>query len=849
MSAKEQRKITRSRKGCHNCKRLKIKCDEEKPECSNCKKSKAVCDYSLKLTWGGRPFKTEKKKKTPRSVPKFEFENFQPSKTQQQPGLDFSVTPALQLNNTPEPFGSVKSNSSARNRYDVFRVTDFRSPTDSLPFATYSPQELATRDTVELQPSKRAMLHNGVRSNEGLLPFFSASSTLTPESDQHIFKSLEQEVSLPNLMDRNRHGNNDAEIYQAMQASESITLQNNAIPLSLLSSLVESLPEISDGVESLSHALNKISGRSHQFNIRNSDMLNHYIQSHDDKSSIPDSFTGVDHDVTFSNRFEDNTNTYHFDDYSKDLAKIEAVTPKSPQNFIPDSLEELRSLFRGATRKRTYEESEDNIIELDDDHSISMELSSQASDSLLLTHVPTPSEVFSQVPPPLTPFPELLLRVPFYRSLMHFWVHVASLHLVPAPSHVYLDNPFKVILPQMAMEYPAILTTLLAFSASAKLLLTGLKDVPQIIIDQLLARSCNELLKLLKDKKEATSDATLATVLMLSSYEAFNSINFERSRAHTVGARQIVNARRLILPKADEVNSPDSDKSSESSGLVRGEESDIAYFLMRWFVYLDVIGALSATKNAHNYLTTRNYIDEGSHSIEIPPENAEHLPIDPKRDIDHLLGFDVNFLPLFSDVVLLIRKTDSYVEKLGGSSLPILIISKALELRDSIIRAYEFGEARRDITMDIIKDNEDDKKGPKRPPTAVKNLIHQHMILRCTNKVFCDMALLNLYRRVLLIPRESIIIQKLAKGIAKIIEENIEPKSTAEICSIFCLFCAACEVLDHDVRTFFEQRFTNMVKTGNTNAAKSLEIMNRCWQTGESWIQASKELDIDLMLL
>ncbi|RLV87013.1 hypothetical protein JA9_001394 [Meyerozyma sp. JA9] len=841
MGPKETKKITRSRKGCHNCKRLKIKCDEVKPKCSNCAKSKATCDYSLKLTWGGRPIKSEKKKAAGKTDAQFQIHNFRPTKDQHlESSQNYVGSP--QFESGTDSSTSVRDfGNTPKDRYDPFRIMDYRSPVESSPFTTYSPQESATRDTIQphISPPRPTKQRKIKKETSEMSPFFPATG------DDNLFKQFDETTLQPNVADSGQALSDHNNMYQDMQTTDSITSQVSDFPMSISSSFVESLPEISNGVEVLSNALNRISGRSHQFNIRHSSMLNNYIQNFEERSPTP----GIsDTDPTDSGiNNTEQIEAYDFNSYSQDLAKIEAYIPKSPSNFTSDFSGELRSILRGGTRKRSYDESEVKIEELDTSSYPSFEDES-GSESLSLAHVLTPAEVFAQVPPPLTPFPELLLQVPFYRSLMHFWVHFASSHLVPAPSHVYLDNPFKVILPQMAMEYPAILTTLLAFSASAKVSLTGIRDVPQVIIDQLLARSCNELLKSLKDKKEATSDGTLATVLMLSSYEAFNSINFERSRAHTVGARQIVKARRLILPRVDDGSSPESDKGADSPGSSGALESDIAYFLMRWFVYLDVIGALSATKNSHNYLTTRNYMNDRTKPAEEAEEDPHYVPSDPKRDIDHLLGFDVKFLPLFSDVVLLIRETESYVQEHGGDCLPISIITRASELRDKTLRTYEVGERRRDVTIDIIKDNDDDKRH-KRHPKTIKKLIDQHLILRCTNRLFCEMALLNLYRRALLIPRNSSIIQKLTKSIATILDEDIEPRSTAETCSIFCFFSAACDTLDQEARDMFERRFTNMAKTGNTNAAKSLQIMKRCWETGDTWMQASKDLDIDLTLL
>ncbi|KAG7875730.1 hypothetical protein KL916_000401 [Ogataea parapolymorpha] len=56
-------KRTRSRSGCHSCKKARIKCDETRPVCMNCQKASRECDYSLKLIWGGRPYKNPRVEK------------------------------------------------------------------------------------------------------------------------------------------------------------------------------------------------------------------------------------------------------------------------------------------------------------------------------------------------------------------------------------------------------------------------------------------------------------------------------------------------------------------------------------------------------------------------------------------------------------------------------------------------------------------------------------------------------------------------------------------------------------------------------------------------------------------
>jgi hypothetical protein len=49
---------SKSRTGCSECKRKRVKCDEGKPNCGRCKRFPERCSYELKLSWTqGRPFK------------------------------------------------------------------------------------------------------------------------------------------------------------------------------------------------------------------------------------------------------------------------------------------------------------------------------------------------------------------------------------------------------------------------------------------------------------------------------------------------------------------------------------------------------------------------------------------------------------------------------------------------------------------------------------------------------------------------------------------------------------------------------------------------------------------------
>ncbi|KAF3480930.1 uncharacterized protein GIQ15_06277 [Arthroderma uncinatum] len=46
----------RSRSGCTECRQRHRKCDERKPACTGCERAGKQCTYTLRLSWGGRPF-------------------------------------------------------------------------------------------------------------------------------------------------------------------------------------------------------------------------------------------------------------------------------------------------------------------------------------------------------------------------------------------------------------------------------------------------------------------------------------------------------------------------------------------------------------------------------------------------------------------------------------------------------------------------------------------------------------------------------------------------------------------------------------------------------------------------
>lgn len=750
MSAPPSKKIRRSRLGCHRCKRLKIKCTEERPSCSTCVKSKSTCDYSLKLTWGGRPFKNKEK----HASPAFEL-------------IPQHSNPASQkITFVPE-----KNPANFKTGSTVVSVS---VPVDSL---VHEP-------SVKIEPVVESVqVKSEVAGRQFPEKFQLTASLFQHDHLSQINRAQETEMGeLPSQSSSSRIQNSNTGRDSTLIPQDLFLLSPGISP-----------PDVESIMQRLSPQLQSVSQAKQ-------------------------------------------------DTYSTDIACIESLLPAAEKS--PYFTDFINSPTRSSPIKyETYSPGslygDDGIIEIENEPS---------EHELALS-------VLNSIPPSLVPLPEILLKVSFYRQLFHFWIDVAAENLVPAPSHLYHDNPFKVILPQMAMHYPGLLTTILAFSAKAKQALDPNGNNYQPIIDQLLRRSCDELLHLLYDKNEATSDGALAMILLLSGYETVSSNDFEKHRTHTIGASEIIYTR--VGKAENDIRDPDSPSSATLSPLSLScpkDESDITFFLMRWFVYIDVLGALAATRGQENYL--RAYKSRGKYvpvesvlsaDFNSPPSN------DPKRDIDYLLGFDVRLLCHFINIALLIDEVNKYLAKPGSQpdTLPIYIVTAAIELRSKFMKAYEDGEERRSSRIDDFIQSKLKRKRVSSPQTSknMKDLVQHDNILRATNKAYFDAGLLNLYRRVLLLPRSSPIVQDLATEMAEILEFGIEQSSPAEICTIFCHFCAGCETLDPTKRDFISQRFTQLSLAGNVNATKSLLIMQRCWDTGEDWITAANILDIDVVLL
>lgn len=506
------------------------------------------------------------------------------------------------------------------------------------------------------------------------------------------------------------------------------------------------------------------------------------------------------------------------------------------------------------------------------------------------------------IPRPLETFPDILVDVPLYRDLFHHFIHVTANVLVPAPNF-YPQNPFRTLLPAMALSTPHLLDLILAYAAAHRARFLH-QETPVHVISRLLGRVFAGLTKSLENQKEAQSDTTLTTAIMLSSYEILTGAGDTSWKKHLHGARDIVVARGMLTPflqrersihdmiqefTAEDVEGPQV-LGPQSLGLLRSstkEETDVSYFLIRWFAYIDVIGALSSAKATALVSTNENMaqlwalhdwsiarlkergIEEilGSGGVFV----ADRLPV----KIDFLLGMDLDMLPVFSKVTHLARQRRLVHEKYDANRILELhpdevearnraiqeIASEALELADLIISFCDACELRRKqyvnnaIAEELAKrtrrgsngsvrsnqSSDDPSSGPTITIEQLSNQVQTYSQLCVMNTTFCYAVLIQLYRRVLHLETHHELVQNVVCHITELLDMHIPQGSPVESCMSFPIFTTACEVLDPIVREKFWLRMTKMERFGVGPIQKARATMELSWQRNVPWVDILEE--------
>ncbi|KAF2185023.1 hypothetical protein K469DRAFT_708283 [Zopfia rhizophila CBS 207.26] len=396
-----------------------------------------------------------------------------------------------------------------------------------------------------------------------------------------------------------------------------------------------------------------------------------------------------------------------------------------------------------------------------------------------------------QISKSLEPLPPLLLENPMNLLYFHHFLNHTARILVP---HDCEQNPFRQILPEMAVQDENILNLLLAFSASHRArLLNHPEPVNRIAVwvqdvfpklRQSLANNNNEI-----------TNATLAPAIMLASLEIISPNTFEVPiswQNHLTVARQMIIARG-------------GPKSMD-------RHDRVAYFLSTWFAYLDVLGSLSGNKN------------------DVPLEScywtSETASADEDNQIDCLLGFTTRCVGILARIAELAKQCEPKRIDEDGN-----VREDWRPDQDIIAQAYVIRtELEAGLSHEIVYKGCNHRSSSSSESEGAWDATE----IYATNEMFHWAGLIHLFRRVLGKPATDPEVQNAVSQIVGLLYK-VRRGSTAEACLLFPMFTAGCDATDSGQREKIMERLRCVEGFGMTQVHKARSLMQRVWDTGKPW--------------
>lgn len=363
----------------------------------------------------------------------------------------------------------------------------------------------------------------------------------------------------------------------------------------------------------------------------------------------------------------------------------------------------------------------------------------------------------------------------------------------------------------MAVATDHLMNLLLAYSASHRARLLNHPE-PTERITGFLQETIKALNSSLADEVESKSDATLATLIMLCSYDIISPTKLISWQQHLNAARDIIISR------------------GETSGIHCRDK--VSYFLVRWFAYLDVLGSLSGRDNGQPLFSGKYWINDEADESE---ESA----------VDCVLGFTSRCVSILAKIGELARRVDVekrlFVEKqqqeLNGNYNPKVVdgwtptedvLEEAKKLEDELEYARHMAEDAHNqyhIEGSLLSTHFNHQHHHHHHRHAPHSHHHfregnpsdqdDNAELLATNDAFHLAASVHLYRRVLNYPTSH---SKVQRAVALIVGamHKVRHNGTAENCLLFPLFTAGCEAIEPVHRNYTLKRMKAVEKIGMT---------------------------------
>ncbi|KZF26826.1 hypothetical protein L228DRAFT_258196 [Xylona heveae TC161] len=394
-----------------------------------------------------------------------------------------------------------------------------------------------------------------------------------------------------------------------------------------------------------------------------------------------------------------------------------------------------------------------------------------------------------KIPRSLEPLPSLLLDNRMNLLYFHHFLNNTARILVP---HDCSENPFRHILPRMAIADENLLSLLLAYSASHRARLLKYPE-PVNRIALWVQNVFPALRKALDNSHEQVSDANLATAIMLSSLEIVSPNTFEVA---IPWQDHLGIAKRMIATRGGTQASHRKDK--------------VLYFLSRWLAYLDVLGSLGGGKSDRPLFTGSYWIDNSQDD----GENSE---------IDCVLGFTSQCANILARVAELARQCHGERIDPEGNPLPEWAPSPEIAAEAEDLRRLLHTSCSRVYRGCVHRTVE---------PDSDTDLDSMEMV--AMNESFHWTGLIHLDRRVLGWPSSHPEVQKCVQNIIGTFTK-MRRGGTAEACLLFPMFTAGCDAKDASQRELILERIKSVELSGMTQAHKTRVLMQKAWDTGKPW--------------
>ncbi|KAB5580535.1 c6 zinc finger domain-containing protein [Coniochaeta sp. 2T2.1] len=814
----------RSRNGCWPCKNRKVKCDEGRPHCDNCHKAGIDCDYSVRLNWLGNGNYRPSKKRKPEeadaspSTPSTVLSGTSPpdegridlpaqsrdSREHHHPYMTTTVyskrpLSASSIPTTKAPSSSVftpishqrpvDSSESSRSS-SVIAVLQACAPdglTTSARSLQYSPAVRLDRASVSPseQDARAAERHNTEGSGTGESPPYEDDAASTPTSVQPSLKRSRYAFK-PAISDP------VAGVPPWSPSSESTAESPGARPW----------PHPNFSAASETSPLTSVSTPDDDH--RSASTSRHHVSPPSDIRRLSvQSLLTTPHDLCKMTSGPVR-GSHH--------ALVRSITPETSTFYGYDSGAPDLDIGRNDDERAILGYSPFNSRGRRADASDDMKRESHPADfgfAMRETQNYYERKVEVWISKELEPLPPKLRNNAMNLLYFHHFLNHTARVLVPHDDPQ--SNPFRTVLPLMAVKHDHLLSLLLAYSASHRARHLKYPE-PSLRIAHLVQGVIADLRSLVQqsmtDPKTVISTADLAAAIMLASLEIISPAAIGGSipwHHHLNLARELVCRMPDGLRRIQPIN----------------QEHCIRSLLWSWFAYLDVLGSLSG--GPATLLTPSCYTTGGPPTPAIlpPSDPSDNQPVYWDEDmerIDCILGFTPRCVFILARIAELARHCEeARLKDRDGWTPDAATRAAAKELEIACLRSLS---------------------APSRPcghvHAASPSGRWDRTQMSAANRAFHYAALIHLQRRVL--GRQSAHPDVMGAALS-VLEclEHIERGSSAEMCLIFPMFTAGCELVDPAERGLVLERLLTVERTGMVQVQRARRLMEKVWETGRPW--------------